>query len=66
MLDPNATNTVDVNIEAQRQAWQDAGTDTSSWSDQQVKETPFESKVFLTGTAKFLDAMEDLELAITA
>jgi hypothetical protein len=64
VLDPNGTNSVDVDVQAQRQAWQNAGTDTSSWSDQKVKETAFQSRVFLTGSAKFLDAMEDLQLNI--
>ncbi len=66
VLDPNGTNTVDVDIQAQKQAWQNFGTDTSTWTDQQAKETSFQSQVFLTGSMKFLDAMEDLQLDITA
>lgn len=64
VLDPNATNTIGVDIAAQRLAWETAGTDTTTWSDQKVKETAFQAKVFLSGTMKFLDAMEDLQFAI--
>lgn len=66
VLDPNSTNNVGIDISAQRNAWEDSGTDTSTWSDQKVKETAFGSKVFLQGTLKFVDAMEDLSMVITA
>ncbi|WP_144940120.1 phage tail sheath subtilisin-like domain-containing protein [Paenibacillus sp. 32O-W] len=64
VLDPNADNMVGVDIEAQRQAWESVGTDTSTWDDQKVKETSFQSKVFLAGSLKFLDAVEDLDMKI--
>jgi len=66
VLDPYGTNTVNVDVVAQRAAWEAAGTDTSTWSDQTVKETAYKSNVFLGGNVKFLDAMEDLVMAITA
>jgi hypothetical protein len=65
VLDPNAGNTVDVNIAAQRTAIEGTGTDTSTWTDQKVKEFAFQSKVFLIGSLKFLDAMEDLTMEIS-
>ncbi|MFD3271519.1 phage tail sheath subtilisin-like domain-containing protein [Paenibacillus dendritiformis] len=64
VLDPSADNLVGVDIEAQRQAWESVGTDTSAWDDQKVKESSFQSKVFLNGRLKFLDAVEDLTLKV--
>ncbi len=64
VLDPSADNRVSIDVEAQRAAWEGSGIDTSSWDDQKVKETSFGSKVFLTGTLKFLDAIEDLDFQI--
>ncbi|MED4599871.1 phage tail sheath C-terminal domain-containing protein [Paenibacillus validus] len=65
VLDPAADNLVGVDVEAQRLAWEGVGTDTSSWDDQKVKNTSFQSKVFLSGNLKFLDAIEDLALKIS-
>ncbi|MBU7320277.1 phage tail sheath subtilisin-like domain-containing protein [Paenibacillus oleatilyticus] len=65
VLDPSANNSVGVDINAQRLAWQGIGTDTSTWDDQKVKEMSFQSKVFLSGNLKFLDAVEDLTMAIS-
>lgn len=64
VLDPAADNSVGVDIEAQRLAWESEGTDTSGWDDQKVKEASFHSKVFLSGSLKFLDAVEDLDMKI--
>lgn len=64
VLDPAADNRVGVNIEAQRAAWEAIGTDTSEWDEQKVKASSFQSKVFLAGLLKFLDAMEDLDFQI--
>lgn len=64
VLDPSATNAMGVDIEAQRQAWEEVGTDTSGWDDQKVKTSSFQDDVFLAGGLKFLDAVEDLKIAI--
>lgn len=64
ILDPNATNKSEVNGEKQRLAWESIGTDTSDWDDQKVKMTSFGSNVFLGGSAKPVDAMEDLDFQI--
>ncbi|MED1850349.1 phage tail sheath C-terminal domain-containing protein [Brevibacillus borstelensis] len=66
VLDPAAENKVGVDVEAQRLAWESIGTDTSSWDDQKVKDMSFQSKVFLAGSLKFLDAVEDLQMKIQA
>ncbi len=62
VLDPSYSNSIEINIEKQRLAWEGIGTDTSAWDDQKVKENSFEASVFLGGNLKFLDAMEDLTL----
>lgn len=64
VLDPAADNTVRVDIEAQRQAWNAIGTNTSEWDDEKVKASAFQSKVFIAGSFKFLDAVEDLTFRI--
>jgi hypothetical protein len=65
VLDPNGENSVTVDVEAQRQAWESIGTDTSGWNDETVKKNSFGSKVFLAGRIKLLDAVEDLDFKIT-
>lgn len=65
VLDPSFANLVDVDVEAQRLAWEGVGTDTSEMTDQEVKELSFRAKVFVGGRMKFLDAMEDLEMKIS-
>lgn len=65
VLDPAGDNTVGVDIEAQRQAWEAIGTDTSVWDDNKVKSQAFQSKVFIAGSFKFLDAAEDLTFKIS-
>lgn len=65
ILDPNAVNRAEVNVDKQRLAWEGIGTDTSAWDEQKVKNTAFGSNVFLGGSAKPVDAMEDLDFEIT-
>lgn len=64
ILDLNADNRADVNVRAQRLAWESIGTDTSNWDEQKVKNTSFKRNVFLAGKIKIVDAMEDLDFDI--
>lgn len=64
VLNPNANNSVSVDVEAQRLAWESIGTDTSEWDEQQVKDNSFQSSVFVGGSIRFLDSMEDLEFKV--
>ena len=64
ILDPSYTNTSFIDADTQRLAWEGAGTDTTEWNDQQVRETSFGSNVFLGGQVKIADAMEDLKFNI--
>nr|WP_239585573.1 phage tail sheath C-terminal domain-containing protein [Lysinibacillus composti] len=65
ILDPNTTNKAEVNVDKQRLAWEGIGTDTTDWDDQRVKNMTFGANVFLGGTVKPVDAMEDLSFEIT-
>lgn len=65
VLDGAYDNRVNVDVEAQRAAWEEIGTDTSDWDDDKVREMSFQSNVYLNGSFKFLDAMEDLTMEIT-
>jgi hypothetical protein len=64
VLNPNVDNVVGVDVEAQRLAWEGIGTDTTEWDDQRVKENAFQSRVYVGGSLRFLDAMEDLFFSI--
>lgn len=64
ILDPTFTNKADINVNAQRLAWEGIGTDTSSWDDQMVKERSFKKNVFAAANIKIVDAMEDLDFDI--
>lgn len=64
ILDIRYENTSFIDADTQRSAWEKAGEDTSEWSDQQVREMSFGSKVFLGGQVKISDAMEDLKFNI--
>lgn len=65
ILDPNFENRANVNVDAQRSAWEGIGTDTTDWDEQKVKEMSFKSNVFAAGTVKIVDAMEDLDFQIS-
>ncbi|TCO69502.1 phage tail sheath C-terminal domain-containing protein [Marinisporobacter balticus] len=65
ILDPNFQNKADVDVEAQRLAWEGVGTDTSGLKDQEVKENSFRSNVYAKANIKIVDAMEDLEFSIS-
>lgn len=64
ILDKNYDNQAEINVDAQRLAWEKIGVDTSEWDDQTVKETSFKRNVFLKGNVKIVDSMEDLDFNI--
>lgn len=66
ILDPTATNESYIDVDAQREAWEKAGVDTTELDDSAIKEKPFGSNIFAAGTIKAVDAMEDLLFKITA
>jgi hypothetical protein len=65
ILDDAYANKADVDVESQRQAWITSGkAEAAGWSDQQVKNNAYGSKLFLGGNIKITDAMEDLAFDI--
>lgn len=64
ILDNSYENTAEVDVSTQRLAWEEIGTDTTSWDDAKVREMSFGSAVFLAGNVKIVDAMEDLDFNI--
>jgi len=66
ILDNAFTNEATVDIEAQRDAWLATGeTEAETWDDAKVKSMTFGSNVYLGGSIKILDAIEDLTFNIT-
>lgn len=64
ILEPSYNNTAEIDVSAQRLAWESIGTETTAWDDAQVRNMPFGSEVFLAGSVKIVDAMEDLTFNI--
>lgn len=64
LLDPNYENLAWIDVDAQREAWESVGVDTTDWDDQQVKENAFKRHVFLAAKIRAVDTIEDLEFNI--
>lgn len=65
ILDDAYDNHVEVDIEAQRNAWTSIGkTEAEDWTDYKVQEMSFRTNVFLAGDVKITDALEDLHFVI--
>ena len=58
-------SSVEIDMTAQEAYLKTTGTDTSSMSEQEIKEANTGKKVFLKASAKILDAIEDVDLAFT-
>jgi hypothetical protein len=63
LLDPGK-NSVGIDVAAQRSYLESIGTSTAGWTDQRIKEANTRDQVFLTASAKPLDAIEDIKLDI--
>lgn len=64
LLSPDHDNEVWIDVDAQRGAWENAGIDTEDWDDDEVKRKSFRRNVYLAGSIKLVDTIEDLELFI--
>ena len=64
VLDPDGTNTAEIDVAAMRTAWAGAGQSVADLSDAQVKKKTFRSYVYVQATCRILDAMEDLVMSI--
>lgn len=62
LLDPNYDNTVDVDVETQREAWLERGkAEAEQWDEQTVKYNTIADMVYLLSDVKILDAIEGLK-----
>ena len=65
ILDPEFDNHAEIDVEAQRTAWIDAGkAEAADWDEITVKKNTYRTKIFLVGSVKILDAIEDLTFEI--
>lgn len=64
ILDAEAVNGVEVDAEQNRLYMESKGIDTTDMTDTELREANTGSHMFLTGTCKFLDAAEDLNLQL--
>lgn len=65
VLDPDGTNTVEIDIESQRKYLEEEKKiDTTDMTDTQVLHYNTDTHVFGSGTLSFIDAMEDLALVL--
>jgi hypothetical protein len=59
------TSTVEIDIDTQEEYLQSIGKDTSGMNEQEIKTATTADKVFLKSIISILDAIEDIDLAIT-
>lgn len=64
ILDPNK-NSVFINVDQQRVYLKSTGVDVDTMKEQEIKEANTRDKVFLAGSIKILDAIEDINLPIS-
>lgn len=64
VLDRSYDNTVTVDVSAQRTYLEGKGIDTADMDDTAVAQANTGSRVFICSNVKFVDAMEDLDMAV--
>lgn len=62
VLDPDGVNKVDVDVEAHKELAKTIGEDVSTMTEMELRKYPTGAKVFLAGSVRFLDTMEDLKI----
>lgn len=65
VLDPSWDNKAEIDTDAQRLYLMGKGVNVAALSEQQIKEYNTDAKVFARASVKFVDAMEDLQFAIS-
>lgn len=66
ILDPEHDNRAMIDVAAQRSAWVGSGkSDAESWDDATVRANPFKRNVYLSGDAKILGSMANLEFVVS-
>lgn len=65
LLDSQYRNVSFINVGAQRQAWRSVkGDEVDTWEDEKLINTPFKTKMFLSGDIKLLESTENLDFGI--
>jgi len=59
------TSVVQIDVGAQEVYLKKKGTDTSEWSEQQIKQANTDDQVFLAASVQILDAIEDITIDIS-
>ena len=62
VLDPDGVNKVDIDVEAHKELAKTAGEDVSNMTEMELRRYPTGSRIYLTGSIRFLDTMEDLKI----
>lgn len=65
VLDENGGNTAEIDVEAQRAALIAIGKDAEEWDDARVKATTVGSNIYVKGSVRILDCIEDFVFDIT-
>ena len=65
VLDPNADNHLEIDYNANLDYAKSQGADVENMTEQQILEYPTGTQVFLTGSIRLLNAMEDLKLNLS-
>jgi viroplasmin and RNaseH domain-containing protein len=60
----NENHSIEIDLASQRTYLESKGVDTSSMSEQEIKEANTDSWVFLAGQVSILDAIEDVKIRI--
>lgn len=64
ILNGSGDNHVEVDVEKNREWLEKKGTDTTEMTEQEIREADTGSWMFLSGSCRFLDASEDLDLTM--
>ena len=64
VLDGEYDNKADIDVSAQRAAWQSTGLDVSQMTDAQIRALTYKRNMYLAGDVKILFAMENLNFGI--
>lgn len=62
VLDPDGENKVDIDVEAHKELAKAAGENVGEMTEMQLRKYNTGSALYLTGTIRFLDTMEDLKI----
>ena len=64
VLNGSYSNTVDVDVNAQRSAWALVKPEAADWDDATVKATPFKRQVFVSADVQILQSIQNLKMTV--